>query len=279
MAKKMKIDKDWLYQKYIIENLNVVEISKIKNCNSSTIARRLFKFDIKKDKTIRNKYAITKEKLEKYYFEEKKSQKEIADILGADQTLISWYFKKLNIEARTWEENFGGNKHPRLGKENKWGNHTDAHKQHMSELMSGEGNPMFGKELSQETKDLLSQMFSGKGNPMYGKTGKDSPNYKNPEDRKNPVFQQIRTCLEYSKWRIQCFERDHYTCLDCGDNRGGNLVAHHILHFSKLLKWYNIETLEQSYECKELWNVNNGLTLCEDCHKRTHAGQKENYKK
>lgn len=32
----------------------------------------------------------------------------------------------------------------------------------------------------------------------------------------------------------------------------------------------NIKTLEESIYCDELWNINNGITLCIECHKKTH---------
>jgi hypothetical protein len=56
----------------------------------------------------------------------------------------------------------------------------------------------------------------------------------------------------YNQWRNLVFERDNYTCQVCGDNSGGNLVAHHLNGYH----W-----------CKELRiDVINGITLCKDCH-------------
>lgn len=61
---------------------------------------------------------------------------------------------------------------------------------------------------------------------------------------------------EYREWRKLVYERDNYTCQRCGDDKGGNLVAHHI----------------ESYNSnKELRTVLlNGVTLCKDCHKDFH---------
>ena len=30
---------------------------------------------------------------------------------------------------------------------------------------------------------------------------------------------------------------------------------------------YKIESVEEAINCNELWNLNNGRTLCNDCHK------------
>lgn len=59
------------------------------------------------------------------------------------------------------------------------------------------------------------------------------------------------------EWRRSVFERDNYTCKKCGQ-RGGRLQAHHIKPYK--------EYLDLRYD------INNGQTLCVDCHKRT-----ENY--
>lgn len=62
---------------------------------------------------------------------------------------------------------------------------------------------------------------------------------------------------EYKQWRTAVFERDGYTCQKCGDRKGGNLRAHHIK------SW--IEFPEQRH------SVENGVTLCENCHKEEHG--------
>lgn len=67
-----------------------------------------------------------------------------------------------------------------------------------------------------------------------------------------------KRCLnpEYTEWRNKVYERDSYTCVKCGDNKGGNLNAHHIE------SWF--ESPEKRFE------LDNGVTLCEDCHKDFH---------
>ena len=64
-----------------------------------------------------------------------------------------------------------------------------------------------------------------------------------------------RVSLKDKKWRKAIFERDNYTCQMCGDNKGGNLNAHHI-------KSYTLYP-ELRYD------LDNGITLCEKCHKET----------
>lgn len=84
------------------------------------------------------------------------------------------------------------------------------------------------------------------------------------------LYDQIRTCSKNLKWIKGVFERDNYTCQKCGDNKGGNLNAHHIKYFGKIIEKYKIKTFEQALECEELWNINNGRTLCKKCHIKIH---------
>lgn len=64
-----------------------------------------------------------------------------------------------------------------------------------------------------------------------------------------------RGTLEYKTWRTSVFERDEFTCQDCGA-RSGELNAHHIKKF----KIYP----ELRYTLK------NGVTLCVLCHRDRH---------
>jgi hypothetical protein len=61
---------------------------------------------------------------------------------------------------------------------------------------------------------------------------------------------------EYYQWRLLVFERDGYRCKRCGDNKGGNLVAHHIKKFSDYVDLR--------------FDVDNGVTWCNECHVNYH---------
>jgi hypothetical protein len=78
----------------------------------------------------------------------------------------------------------------------------------------------------------------------------------------------IRGLFKYRQWRSDVFERDNWTCQHCG-KRGGKIQPHHIKQFSDILYENNIKTIEQALDCEELWNINNGQTLCIPCHIKT----------
>ena len=74
-----------------------------------------------------------------------------------------------------------------------------------------------------------------------------------------PINAKIRNGMEYRLWRVSVFQRDNYTCVWCGVRSGNGktvvLNADHIKPFSLF---------------PELrFAIDNGRTLCVDCHKKT----------
>jgi len=102
----------------------------------------------------------------------------------------------------------------------------------------------FGKLHSIETKRKMSIAKLGENNPAWNLNLAD-------EDRINR-----RNILGYYEWRMLVFKRDNYTCQCCGDDKGGNLNAHH-------LESYN-GNLDLRID------LENGITLCKICHNDFH---------
>lgn len=82
-------------------------------------------------------------------------------------------------------------------------------------------------------------------------------------------YNSIRGLQKMVEWRGDIFHRDNYSCQACND--GGRIVAHHIIEFEKIIKRHDIKTIKDAKKCKTLWNIKNGMTLCEDCHKFVHS--------
>lgn len=71
-----------------------------------------------------------------------------------------------------------------------------------------------------------------------------------------------RTSWKYRSWRKAVLQRDNHACVRCGTTK--KLAAHHIEGWSKnLLLRYAVD---------------NGITLCEDCHSLEHNGRKMNHR-
>ena len=75
-----------------------------------------------------------------------------------------------------------------------------------------------------------------------------------------PENHRIRSSANYKQWRSSIFERDNYTCQDCG-RIGGDLQADHIKPFA--------------YFPKLRFEPSNGRTLCIPCHRKTFILLKE----
>ena len=73
---------------------------------------------------------------------------------------------------------------------------------------------------------------------------------------------------KYDHWRTNCFKRDQYTCQHC-ETCGVELHVDHIKPFSLIIKENNILSVEDAFKCDELWDMNNGRTLCIECHRKT----------
>lgn len=102
------------------------------------------------------------------------------------------------------------------------------------------------------------------------RSGPNHPSWRN--DISNEERQLRKNERKYSdpkinRWRKKVYERDGYTCQKCKNNSGGNLVAHHIYSWA--------------YYPKMRYITNNGITLCQNCHKNFHNtfGRKRNTKK
>ncbi|MDD4986550.1 MAG: hypothetical protein PHQ43_12375 [Dehalococcoidales bacterium] len=99
--------------------------------------------------------------------------------------------------------------------------------------------------------------------PVYRKRGSEHHRWKGG---KTPLIMRIRNSPQYAEWRQGVFERDNFTCYLCGDGRGGNLEAHHIRLLSDMVHKFNVCTFEEALAVKEIWDIDNGITLCNKCH-------------
>lgn len=78
----------------------------------------------------------------------------------------------------------------------------------------------------------------------------------------------IRGITEYKNWRAVIYERDQYTCQECGA-RNCELNADHIVSFAAILRAHSIVSVDDAVKCAALWDTGNGRTLCVPCHLKT----------
>lgn len=111
-----------------------------------------------------------------------------------------------------------------------------------------------GNEVEKTYAKLVSGWTKFCGHGCELRRGEGNPNW-NPEITEEERIKG-RDYFEYKQWRRKVFEKDAFTCQCCGQI-GGNLVAHH----------------KDGYHwCVERrTDVENGVTLCEECHDDFHS--------
>lgn len=128
--------------------------------------------------------------------------------------------------------------------------HTELSKKKMSDIAKLKGLPypqrmgikgFLGKKHTEEWKKQAGLRQVGEKNSQW-------------QGGITPINYKIRNSEEYKLWREAVFKRDNYTCIWCGQVRGG-IEADHIKPFSLF---------------PELrFAIDNGRTLCIECHKKT----------
>lgn len=129
-----------------------------------------------------------------------------------------------------------------------------------SEKMKGRISPFRGKKLSESHREKL--------------RGENSPRWRGGITH---LYHKIRRLPEYDLWRKVVFARDSFCCIWCFE-KDKRIEADHIKPFSAIIILNNIKTVDDAIKCSELWDPNNGRTLCRDCHKLTDSYGK-NYTK
>lgn len=86
-----------------------------------------------------------------------------------------------------------------------------------------------------------------------------------------PINSAIRSSFEYKLWREAVFKRDNWTCVWCGIKGHKGLGKTVILHADHIKPFCNYPSLR--------FAIDNGRTLCKECHKKTNTyGPKANNK-
>jgi hypothetical protein len=105
---------------------------------------------------------------------------------------------------------------------------------------------MKGKKFTKEHREKISKANSGE----------NAPNWKGGV---TPELNRLRKISAYREWRTMVFERDSYSCRECGAKSSMGtrvrLNADHIKQFALYPEGR--------------FDLSNGRTLCEDCHRKT----------
>ena len=167
--------------------------------------------------------------------------------------------KMTNIEKYGCENPFGNKEVQNKIKHYYMQNYGVTHNMQLNECVQKAKNTSierYGVDNYSKTKEYR-ERFRGENSPVW----KGDLAIRHRDGRELP---------EYRDWRKSVFDRDHYTCQCCGNRNGDGktvyLEAHHIFNWR--------DNVDLRYD------VDNGITLCKDCHLRFHKkyGKRNNTK-
>lgn len=118
----------------------------------------------------------------------------------------------------------------------------------MSAAAKARPSNRIGKKHTVETRAKISAVVR-----VRALRGAAAPGY---IDGKGVERRGERLSEQAKQWRYDVMARDEFMCIHCGDDQGGNLVAHH------RKPWSTHPELR--------FDLNNGVTLCEACHHLHH---------
>lgn len=176
-----------------------------------------------------------------------------------------WNFLKTYIKGENnphWQNGRSSNKeyllqykrnlyrkyHPLLSKEELWKKRSESNK---------------GRHHSEETKRKIG--LAKLKNPTKYWLNKRRPEMrKEIKSRWKEFRKQLRERTEYQQWIREIFKQDNWTCQVC-KIRGNYLEAHHLLAAKEFPQY--------------ILNIDNGITLCRNCHKELNGTDKQELSK
>jgi hypothetical protein len=188
-------------------------------------------------------------------------------------------FKKGHIVTKEIREKIS-NSHRGLPSPMKGKNHTEETRKKISERTKGKTKKPFTQEHKENMKkNHVKHWISKKrrfcNNEIKNEIKKCEKCYKiKPYNEKRVLCSRIRLSFKYLQWREEVLKRDNWTCQLCGINQEKHnekylcdLNVHHKKTLYQIVNNNNISSLNESLFCVELWDISNGITVCNRCHK------------
>lgn len=136
---------------------------------------------------------------------------------------------------------------------------SEYHKQRITETLTG----------SKRTEETKAKMRAS--SRTRGLFGLEHPCW--VDVKRHPIHKSIRDTFKYRQWRTDIFKRDNYTCVLCNVNNCYIEADHYPVRFIDIIKEFNVNTIDESFNCEKLWDLTNGRTLCKKCHHKHTFGK------
>lgn len=267
-------NKEWLEHHYCDKKWSQAEIAAFCDVSQSTISKWLIKFNIETRSFSEGRFGSKNGSwadspfkeyttLYKLYVTEEKSIPEISEVSGHSPRTIQRWLRSAGITIRKGKDKF-------------------------LKARSGEGSSNWkgGKDVVCPTCGREKSHGSSRCFSCYH----DFRRLKCEErEHQNETSKNLRLLIQ--PWKHQILERDGHKCISCGDT--SKLHAHHIVPFyvirdQLIMEYGHIIDFDFSTSVNQqqfldavkhdsrLWDLDNGITLCESCHQGEHARLKVN---
>jgi len=264
---KKKIDIDLAIKLYRDQKKSAMEVSKFVGCSVQTLINNLREYgiDIRTNGYWNEK--VTLEQIKYDYEILKLSTTQIAEKYNMGDGSIYERLKKNGVKIRTRKE--AAHRQIEL-----------LEHQKICDLYLKDKTQNCGKiaKLYGVKRDTITNILKQNG-ILLENVGSRNPAYKGGI---TPLHTKIRHCEKSEFWTRACLERDEYKCKISGVNK--NLQVHHYpLTFSDIFTNFlrenqDLNPINDSDKLFELsqnygpfWDINNGITISEEIHKKLHT--------
>lgn len=266
---KLQIDETAVTSAYLAGK-SANEIGKDFNCSGTSICRILKKLGIK---TTRNNNRIYKPKLHgkeqqaiKLYLDGS-TLESIAKTFGCSIQAVETVLNLNHIERRKRGDSLKNTRST-----NKWGRKFNARqsqeivKFYTDDNSIAETGKKFGASNSCIEKILKEQGIILRNSADATRLAYKKKRAANPLNLSVLTIKELRNTPEYREWRLAVYRRDNFSCVTCGAAAKRNEVIIHADHIKPMSLFPELQ-----------FDINNGRTLCWECHKKTDSyGKKIN---
>lgn len=147
-----------------------------------------------------------------------------------------------------------------------------------NELKKKRSEAWTGRTVTKETRAKISEATQKRPNVWLGRKHSEQSKQKISQSRRQKykcrqtINKQVRSYCKVRDWTRSIFERDNFTCQTCGARNGNGtnviLEAHHKKQLSDII---GDLSFEEAIVLLDLYDLNNGITLCRKCHMKLHG--------
>lgn len=256
--KKFHVDREWFERVYSVEKMPTWQIAKSIGCVNDHVSAIADKFGIprrgRQPRSIPHKctVALDDKEIVRLYVDEQMAAGKIGEVFGCTHGPVARRLTELGVKMRHHNDT-------KRGRESKNKIKLDANlvvAMYLEQDASAETVGKFFGVSHQVIHRILSEegVPSKKPQEVRRLRGASHPLWR--FDLTDEEREKRRDMAKQKRWSQDVYKRDNYTCQKCGDNKGGNLNAHHIVPHSK--------------DKSIAWELSNGITLCKTCHYDFH---------